>query len=110
MARKQPQTQTKPPAPTRAETRLPIRLTPRSSGDRLVGLEDGRLKISLSAPPVDGKANRSLLKFLGKLLGVGATTLSVSQGEASRMKTVVVSGLEEAEVWSRLEKHLGGGV
>jgi uncharacterized protein (TIGR00251 family) len=88
------------------QTKLQIRLTPRSSRDRITGREGDCLKISLSAPPVDGQANQSLLKFLSKTIKVKVSALSIVQGAASRNKVALVIGLTEGEVWERLKPWL----
>lgn len=49
---------------------IPVRIQPKSSRDEIAGIHDGRLKIKLTAPPVDGKANERLVSFIAKTLGV----------------------------------------
>jgi uncharacterized protein (TIGR00251 family) len=88
--------------------RLVARLTPRSSRDRILGREEGILRISLTAPPVDDQANQSLVRFLAKSLGVSASDVSIERGRTSRLKTVAVQGLTEAELEGRIERLLGG--
>lgn len=73
---------------------LSLRLTPRSSRDKILGLSpDGRiLRVAVTAAPVDGQANVALLKFLSKTLDVPASRLSILRGESARQKTVFVAG------------------
>ena len=78
-------------------------IQPRASRTRIVGEHDGRLKISLAAPPVDGAANDALIDFLAERLAVGRRALRLSQGEASRRKTVVVAGAKASAVQQALE-------
>lgn len=86
------------------EVLLEVHVVPRASRSELRGWDAaGRLRVRLTAPPVDGKANRALLKFLAGKLGVPSGTLRVSRGESSRRKTVAVAGLTPAEV----ERALG---
>ena len=74
---------------------ISIRLQPKASCDEVVGVtaEDNNgshLKIRLTSPPVDGKANEALLKFLSKLLKVPKSKLEITKGLKSRSKTVKV--------------------
>ncbi len=70
---------------------ISIRLQPKASCDEVVGItEDGNLKIRLTSPPVDGKANEALLKFLSKLLKVPKSKLEITKGLKSRSKTIKV--------------------
>ena len=75
---------------------------PRASLTALVGVHDGMLKVALMAPPVDGKANAMLLKFLSRLLSVPRSTLALVKGVTGRRKRVFVPGLTPEEVACRL--------
>jgi len=84
-------------------TLLHCRVTPKAKKSEILGwVEDGqnrrRLKIKLAAPPVDGKANQALVKFLGKKLGVPRSRIKLISGEKSRLKTVEIVGMDGAEV------------
>ncbi|HHJ17805.1 MAG TPA: YggU family protein [Gammaproteobacteria bacterium] len=70
---------------------LDIRVQPRASHDEIAGTLDGRLKIRLTAPPVDGKANQTLLKFLAKLCAVSKSQVTLLSGPGSRNKRVAIS-------------------
>ena len=74
-----------------------VRLTPKSSVDRLEGVEmaaDGRchLKARVRAVPENGAANKALQKLVAKVLGVPASTVSVVAGGTARLKTLRVAG------------------
>ena len=73
---------------------LRVRVTARASRDELVGLRDGVLHVRVSAPPVDGKANRAVTRLIAKALGVGRTSVTVIKGERSRDKVVAIEGVE----------------
>ena len=79
-----------------------IRLTPRSSRDEVLGLEDGVYRVKVKAPPVEGRANKALIAFLSKVLRVPKSGIEIKAGERSREKTVLIEGLSEAEVGERL--------
>lgn len=76
---------------------LEVLLSPRASKDKILGVHNGRLKIGVTAPPVDGKANAALCKFLAKTFKVPPSTVSVIRGQTSREKSVEItdSSLEE---------------
>lgn len=80
---------------------LELLVQPRASRTRVVGEHDGRLKIQLAAPPVDGEANAALLAFLAGALGVKRADLALLAGEAGRRKRVRVAGVT-AEAAARL--------
>lgn len=65
---------------------LTIRVQPRASRNELAGIQDEALKVRLTAPPIDGKANAALLKFLGKAFGVPPSSIILESGETGRNK------------------------
>ena len=67
---------------------LDCHLQPKASSDEFAGLHGERLKIRLTAPPVEGKANAHLLAFLGKAFGVAKSQVSLINGELNRQKRV----------------------
>lgn len=78
--------------------------TPRASRNALCAWHDGRLKVALAAPPVDGEANKTLVKFMAEVLNVPKSTVSVYSGATGRRKVVAVSSMSAAEVAAILEK------
>ena len=82
--------------------RLAVRLTPRASGDAIVGFEGETLRVRVSAPPVEGRANRALERLLAKRLGLARGAVRVVAGQASRNKVVAIDGLDAAGVRRRL--------
>jgi len=76
---------------------LELLVVPRASRTRAVGEHDGRLKVQLAAPPVDGEANSALIAWLADALGVKRSAVEIVRGEAGRRKTVRVSGVTAAE-------------
>lgn len=63
-------------------------LQPRSSKNEIVGLHDNRLKICITAPPVDGKANKHLIATVAKWFGVSKNQVMIVRGETGRHKTL----------------------
>lgn len=66
---------------------------PRASRSRVAGLHDGRLKVQLAAPPVDGEANAALVELFAGLVGVAKGRVRLVRGDASRRKTVAIDGV-----------------
>ena len=84
---------------------LNVLVVPRSSKNILVGEHLGRLKIKLTSPPVDGKANEALLIFLAKVLDIPQRELRIIRGETSKQKSVAVFVPVE-EVLCRIQKRI----
>ena len=72
-------------------------IQPRSSKNEVTGIFHNALKIRLTAPPVDGAANKACIRFFSKLLGVSPSEISIVQGFSSRNKTIEVIGLTEKQ-------------
>jgi len=84
------------------EVRISVRLTPRASRDEIAGWRDDVLRVRVTAPPVEGKANDALARLLAKALDVPKSRVGVVTGTASRDKTVAIDGLTLDEVRARL--------
>jgi len=80
-----------------------VRLAPRASRDAIEGEHDGALKVRLTAPPVDGRANEALRRLLAEKLKVAMSAVRILAGEKSRMKRVSVAGVTKAKLVARLE-------
>jgi uncharacterized protein len=87
-------------------SQIAIQALPRSSRNEVVGFQDGRLKIKLTSPPVDGSANRMCVKFLAKLFDVKSSSISIVSGETSRKKIVQIENLNPPQILSRLAPYL----
>jgi hypothetical protein len=88
---------------TASGVRFAVRVIPGASKNEVAGIQDGALKLKLTAPPVEGKANRACVEFLAGLLGVRRSALEITSGEKSRKKTVTVTGLARVELEERLK-------
>jgi len=85
------------------KTDIKVRVVPRSSRNQIIGVEDGIFKIKLTAPPVDGKANKALIEFLAKKLGLAKGSVEIVSGERSRQKSIRIHGLPQKEVDTLLQ-------
>jgi len=70
-----------------------VRVVPRSSKEGVAGFEGGVVRIRLNAPPVEGKANDALLRFIAKAVGVPRNRITLVTGERGRSKIVRVAGV-----------------
>ncbi|MDR3139656.1 MAG: DUF167 domain-containing protein [Treponema sp.] len=82
---------------------LDIKVQPGASKNELTGIREGRLRIKISAPPEDGKANGELISFLAKTLDCAKKEIRILSGEKSRIKTL---GIPSKHL-EALEKVLG---
>ncbi|MDP2983031.1 MAG: DUF167 domain-containing protein [Candidatus Latescibacter sp.] len=83
--------------------KMGIRLVPNASRDEVAGItEDGRYKVKVQSPPVEGAANRRLILFLAERLGVSKSRVRIVSGEKSRNKVIEIEG-EEKDILRRME-------
>lgn len=81
---------------------IEIYVQPRAARNELAGTHEGRWKVRLTAPPVEGEANRECIRFLARLLGVPKSSVVILQGHKSRSKTLLVRNMTPREVLERL--------
>jgi uncharacterized protein len=82
---------------------LKIHLLPRASRDEICGLHGDAIKVKVTAPPVEGKANVALQRFIAEKLNLAASQIEIVAGQHSRKKILKISGISRAE----MEKALG---
>jgi len=87
----------------RGGSRLRIYVRPESSGEKLV-LEGGELVFYTREPPVRGRANAALIRYLSRALGVSRVDVEIVRGLSERTTIVRVEGLSPGEVASRLAR------
>jgi uncharacterized protein (TIGR00251 family) len=75
-----------------------VRVQPRSSRDEISGEWVGGLKIRLQAPPLEGRANEALCRFLAEILKIPASAVRILSGERSRTKRVEIRGVTAAQI------------
>ncbi len=86
---------------------ISIRVTPRAKKNEIVNiLTDNTIKIKLAAPPVEGKANVELIKFLSKILGVKKSDMDIVAGKTGRDKLVTVLGHTPDEIHKIILKQI----
>jgi len=75
-----------------------VKVLPRSSRNEIVGEQEGMLRVKLTAPPVEGAANKMLVNFLSSKLKVSKSSVTILSGETGRTKTIRVAGVTGEEI------------
>lgn len=94
---------TKPPSAD-----ILVRVQPRASRDEVIGWRDGALAIRLTAPPVEGAANRACHRLLARVLDLPPSRIELVAGEKSREKRFRVPGLTSQALQAKIDEHLRG--
>jgi uncharacterized protein (TIGR00251 family) len=86
---------------------ITVRVTPRMAKNEITEImNDGTVKIRLTAPPVEGKANQGLIEYLADVLGVKPAKIEIISGLTSRDKIVTVMDLAPEVVQEKILQHL----
>lgn len=91
-----------PISETSAGASFIVRVHPRAKKNSITGELGDALKLALTAPPIDGRANEACIEFFAKLLKVPRSSVIIASGENSRRKIIRVAGLSADEVRTRL--------
>ena len=84
---------------------ITVQVQPRSSSDEIAGVHDGRLKVRISAPPVEGKANERLKEVLAKAFGISKSGIEIIRGKTSKFKTIRISGVDSSDYDRLISKY-----
>ncbi len=87
--------------------KIRLKVIPNAPCNRVVGWRGDALTIKLTAPPLEGRANRELCGFLAEVLAVSPADVTLLQGETARHKLVHIAGITAAEARARLKSRLG---
>ena len=80
-----------------------VKVYPRAKKNAITGAVGDALKLALTAPPVDGKANAACVEFFAKLLNLPRSSVTIAAGQTSRSKVIRVAGLTAQQVRDRLD-------
>lgn len=83
-----------------------IKVHPRARKNAITGIIGDALKLALTAPPVEGRANRAVIEFFAELFEIPRSSVTITSGETSRNKKVRIAGLTRAAVAARLSECL----
>lgn len=75
-----------------------VLVQPRASRPKIGPIHDGRLKVAVTSPPVDGEANAAVVELLAKTLGVAKSAVEVIAGASSRRKTIKIAGVAKSAI------------
>jgi uncharacterized protein (TIGR00251 family) len=81
---------------------ITVQVQPNARRNEVLGFEDGILHVKIAATPVKGKANRELIEFLSRLLGVSKGSISIERGITGRRKVIAIAGLDREQIVARL--------
>jgi hypothetical protein len=81
---------------------LPVRVHPGARRNAISGIHDGALKISLTTPPTDGRANQALIVFVADHLHLARARVTLLSGASSRSKSLHIAGLSAGELCAAL--------
>ena len=84
-----------------------IKVHPRAKRNAITGEIGDALKITLTAPPIDGRANQACVEFFAKLLNVPRSSVTIAAGETSRNKVIHVRGASAAKIQQALQSCIG---
>ena len=84
---------------------LPVRVHPGARRNAITGIHDGALKVSLTTPPTDGRANQALIAFLAAELRIPRARITLVTGATSRSKSLQIAGLTAAQLLAALSLH-----
>jgi uncharacterized protein (TIGR00251 family) len=79
-----------------------VKVHPRTKKNAITGEVGGALKLALTAPPIEGRANQACIEFLAEVLKVPRSSVTIAAGESSRNKVIRVRGLSAAQIEQRL--------
>lgn len=78
--------------------RLKVKVVPGSSRNQIVGWLGDALKIKVTAPPENGRANEAVVSLLAERLGLAADAIAVASGHSSPSKVIAIHGLDDAAI------------
>ena len=93
---------------TPAGATFQVKVHPRARRNGITGAVGDALKIALTAPPVEGKANEACIALLAEFLNVPRASVTIAAGASSRNKIIAVRGLSAKQVETRLQVVVGG--
>lgn len=85
-----------------ADMLIRVRVQPGAKRDEITGSREGVLLVRVTAPPIEGRANKAVCKLLADVAGIAKSRVEVVRGASSREKTIRLNGVDPADVASRL--------
>ena len=92
---------------TPAGATFQVKVHPRARTNAITGVFGDALKVALTAPPVEGRANEACIAFLANFLNVPRSSVTIAAGESSRQKLIRIAGVRAAQIEEKLRTVLG---
>jgi uncharacterized protein len=83
-----------------------VKVHPRARKNAITGMTGDALKLAVTAPPVDGKANQAVMEFFSDLFAISRSSVTIASGETSRTKVIRVTGISAEQVRQKLQAAL----
>ena len=83
-----------------------VKVHPRARKNAITGVVGEELKLAITAPPVEGRANEAVIAYLAEFLNVARSSVTIAAGESSRQKLIRVAGMQAAQVEEKLRPVL----
>jgi uncharacterized protein (TIGR00251 family) len=84
--------------------RLEVKVTPNTGRNEITGWRDDVLQVKIAAAPEKGKANRELIDFLGRVLGVKKSDIAIIQGQTGRNKSLEIQGISREDITNKIQR------
>lgn len=89
---------------------LNLYVQPKASRNEIVGIHNGALKLRLTSPPIDGKANKALIAYFAKTLKLAKASIIIASGHQGRTKKIQILDLDETTARRLLNEAVGGSL
>ena len=89
------------------KTKIWVQVHPNARGNEVQGEKDGIWQLRIAAPPVGGRANQELVKFLSDVLQISKSNLEIEKGLTGRRKLIAIGGLSLEQVRARFNDAVG---
>ena len=83
-----------------------VKVHPRARKNAITGVVGDAIKLALTAPPVEGKANQAVIEFFAELFAIPRSSVTIASGETSRNKVIRIAGVSKRAAAQRLAENL----
>ena len=83
---------------------IKVKIVPGSSKNKIVGVHNNAIKITITVPPVEGKANKKCIAYLAKYFDVAKSKIKIISGQTSKNKLIKIYDISQKEFLDKLEK------
>ena len=86
------------------DIKVKVKMVPGSSKNKIIGAYNNALKISIAAPPVEGKANKKCIAYLAKYFDVAKSKIEIISGQSGKNKLIKIYDISQEEFLDKIEK------